>query len=277
MPFGLRLKVSRPPACQRTIGGAGPALDWRVVPASVLFVLAHPDDESMGTGGTIARHVRAGVEVHLLCLTRGGAGWGGRPPGRRPDELPEIRTEELDLAAKVLRLASVELWDYPDGGLPSCNQDEITRRIREHVQSLRPSVVVGWSTDGVYFHPDHIACGACTDEALAGTGVPLYHFVVNAHAAAGYRRLISLSGHDPMDMKLCIWERTSVIFQFNPDEMDVKRRAIACHVSQLDAGWESVIRGEVEIRGLETECFIRVRDTNPADLVLDSDTFPELG
>lgn len=247
------------------------------MPARLLFVLAHPDDECMATGGTIARHVRAGVEAHLLCLTRGGAGWGGRPPGRRPDELPEIRTEELDHAAKVLGLASVELWDYPDGGVPSCNQDEITRRIGEHVRSLRPAVVVGWGPDGGYFHPDHIACGTCTDGALAGTGVPLYHFVVNPYTAAGYRRLMSLSGHDPMDMKFCIWDRTSVTFRCNSDEVDMKRRAIACHVSQLDDGWERWIRGEVEIPGLEAECFMRLRDTNPADLVLDGDTFPELG
>jgi LmbE family N-acetylglucosaminyl deacetylase len=247
------------------------------VPDRVLFVFAHPDDESMGTGGTIARHVRAGVEVHLLCLTRGGAGWGGRPPGRRPDELPAIRTGELDLAAKVLGLASVELWDYPDGGVPSCNQDEITRRIGEHVRSLQPGVVVGWGPDGGYFHPDHIACGACTDEALAGTGVPVYHFVLNPYLAAGYRHLVSLSGHDPKDLQLCIWERTSATFRCNAQEMDVKMRAIACHVSQLDDGWDQVIRREVEIRGLETESFMRVRDTNPADLVLDAGVFPELG
>jgi LmbE family N-acetylglucosaminyl deacetylase len=246
------------------------------VPARLLFVFAHPDDESMGTGGTIARHVAAGVEVHLVCLTRGGAGWGGRPPGRRPEELPEIRTEELQSAAKVLGLASVELWDYPDGGVPSCNQDEITRRIREQVSSLRPDVVVGWGSDGGYFHPDHIACGACTDEALAGAGVPLYHFVLKPHLAADYRRLVSLSGHDPAELKLCVWERTSVTFQGNADEIDVKRRAIASHVSQLDEGWDIWIRGEVELPGIGAESFMRVRDTNPADLILEDGLFPEL-
>jgi LmbE family N-acetylglucosaminyl deacetylase len=246
------------------------------MPARMLFVFAHPDDESMGTGGTIARHVRAGVEVHLLCLTRGGAGWGGRPPGRRPDELPQIRTEELGLAAKVLGLASVELWDYPDAGVPSCNQDEITRRIREHVRSLRPAVVVGWGPDGGYFHPDHIACGACTDDALAGGDVPLYHFAITPYLANGYRRLISLSGQDASEMKLCIWERTTATFRCDADEMDVKRRAIACHVSQMDAGWDRWTRGEIDIPGLEAESYLRVRDTNPADLDLDSGAFPEL-
>src|ERR1700680_1508289 len=246
MPFGPMLEPSRLQACQRTIKAARPALHWRVMPARLLFVFAHPDDESMGTGGTIARHVRAGVEVHLVCLTRGGTGGGGRPPGRRPEELPQIRTEELHRAATVLGLTSTELWYYPDGGVPSCNQDEITQRIREQVRLLRPDVVVGWGSDGGYFHPDHIACGACTDEALAGAGVPLYHFVLNPEIAADYRRLVSLSGHDPAELKLCVWERTSATFQCNSDEIDVKRRAIASHVSQMDVGWDRWIAGEIE-------------------------------
>jgi LmbE family N-acetylglucosaminyl deacetylase len=215
--------------------------------------------------------------VHLLCLTRGGAGWGGRPPGRLPEELPEIRTEELHLAAKVFGLASVELWDYPDGGVAACNQDEITRRIGEHIRSLKPMVVAGWGPDGGYFHPDHIACGACTDEALAGAGIPSYHLAVSPYVADGFRRLLALSGQDPAHMKFCVWERTSVEFRCNVDEMGVKRRALACHVSQLDDGWDKVISGEVEIKGLEAESYLRVRDTNPADLVLDRGVFPELG
>jgi LmbE family N-acetylglucosaminyl deacetylase len=201
----------------------------------------------------------------------------GRPASRRrPEELPEIRTEELHRAAKVLGLASVDLWDYPDGGVPACNQDEITQRIRDQVRSLRPDVVAGWGADGGYFHPDHIACGACTDEAIASTGVPLYHFVLNPHLAADYRRLVSLSGHDPADLKLCVWEKTSATFRCNTDEIDLKRRAIACHVSQMDEGWDRWISGELELPGLETESYMRVRDTNPADLILETGLFPGL-
>ena len=251
-------------------------LDWAVVPAPLLFVLAHPDDESMGTGGTIARHVGAGIEVHLLCLTRGGAGWGGRPPGRRPEELPEIRSEELGRAASVLGLASVELWDYPDAGVPSCDQDEIRRRIRDHFDAVQPGVVVGWGPDGGYFHGDHIACGACTDEALTGTGVPLYHMALTQYIADGYRQVVSLSGANPLELKVAIWGRTSATFRLNADEMATKMRAIACHESQLDDGWERVLGGEFVIAGLETESYLRFRDTAPADLVLENGVFPEL-
>src|SRR2546429_6184538 len=110
----------------------------------LLLVLAHPDDESMGNGTMVARHVAAGCEVHLVCATRGGAGWTGRPAGRRPEELTEIRAEELARAAEVLSVASVDLWDYPDGGVAGCDQDEIAERIRRAVERGQPGVVGGW-------------------------------------------------------------------------------------------------------------------------------------
>lgn len=241
----------------------------------LLYVLAHPDDESMGFGGTAVRHTRAGVEVHLLCLTRGGAGWGGRPPGRRPEELPEIRSQELRAAADGLRFGGAV--GYPDGGVPACDQAEIMRRIRDHAVAVKPDVVVGWGPDGGYFHPDHIACGACTDEALAGAGIPLYHAAFTRYAMDGYRQVIVLAGQDPGLIKACEWGRTSVTFRLDAGELSAKKRAIACHVSQLDEGWDKAVHGDVDIPGLEKESFIRVRDTNPPDLVLDSGVFPELG
>jgi LmbE family N-acetylglucosaminyl deacetylase len=242
----------------------------------LLFVFAHPDDESEATGGTIARHTHAGVEVHLVCLTRGGAGWRGRPPGRKPEELPAIRAAELEAAARELGIASVALWDYPDGAVPACDQDEITRRILERAKALRPAAVVCWGPDGGYFHPDHIACGACTDEAVAGSGIPLYHLAVTAAIAQGYRRLVDLSGQDGAGLPMVVWERTSVTVKINAAEMAVKKRAIAAHVSQMDAGWDMFNAGQIGVDGLDQEGFVRVRDTNPAGLLLEHGLFPEL-
>jgi LmbE family N-acetylglucosaminyl deacetylase len=79
----------------------------------LLVVMAHPDDESMGTGGMILRHTRAGIATHLVCATYGEKGWMGKPPGAKAEDLPEIRVKELEEAAVALGLAGVELWDYP--------------------------------------------------------------------------------------------------------------------------------------------------------------------
>ena len=85
-----------------------------------------------------------------------------------------------------------------------------------------------------------------------------------------------MSGHDPAELKLCIWEKTSATFRCDAAETDLKRRAIACHVSQLDEGWDRWISNELELPGMGTESYMRVRDTNPADLILESGVFPEL-
>ncbi len=121
----------------------------------LLVVLAHPDDESMGTGGLILRHTRAGVATHLICATYGEAGWMGKPPGAKKENLPEIRAKELEEAASALALNRVELWDYPDGGVSQSDSQEITQRIWEEISKLRPRAVVGWGPDGGYGHPDH--------------------------------------------------------------------------------------------------------------------------
>ncbi len=97
----------------------------------LLVVMAHPDDESMGCGGLILRHTRAGIPVHLICATYGEAGWTGKPIGAKREDLAEIRAAELEAAAGALALTGVELWDYPDGGVATSNQQEITQRIWE--------------------------------------------------------------------------------------------------------------------------------------------------
>src|ERR1700674_3589823 len=134
----------------------------------LLVVMAHPDDESMGCGGLILRHTRAGIPAHLICATRGEAGRGGKPLGAKKEDLGQIRTQELEEAGATLALSSVELWDYPDGGVDRCDRQEITQRIWERITTLRPKAVVGWGPDGAYGHPDHIAMGACTDTAEIG-------------------------------------------------------------------------------------------------------------
>jgi LmbE family N-acetylglucosaminyl deacetylase len=223
----------------------------------MLLVLAHPDDESMGNGTLITRHVASGVEVHLVCATRGGAGWTGRPAGRRPAELTGIRAEELARAAEVLELASVDLWDYPDGGVAGCDQDEIVERIRLAVDGLQPDVVVGWGPDGGYGHPDHIAVGACTDRALAGSGRPHYHMAIDHLAAEAFERLVREHGLDP-GMKLAPVERVDVLLDPSPGELAIIERAIACHDSQRNGVVDLLLSDHRLLFWMARSCYVRV-------------------
>src|SRR5207249_10710133 len=102
----------------------------------LLVVMAHPDDESMGAGGLILRHTRAGVGTNLIGATYGEAGGMGKPPGANREGLAEIRAKELEEAAAALALNGVELWDYPHGGVRAAGQQQITQRIWEHITKL---------------------------------------------------------------------------------------------------------------------------------------------
>lgn len=239
----------------------------------LLFVLAHPDDESMATGTTVARHTRTGVAVHLLTVTRGGAGWTGRPAGRRPAELPAIRSEELRRATAALGVAGHEVWDYPDGGVAGCDQAELTGRIESVVRRLRPDVIVGWGPDGGYGHPDHIAVGACTDAAAGRT--PLYHVAADRRRTEREVDAMRRAGADTDALPL-IWQaRVSVIFRPTAGELAAKAAAVRCHESQLTDWLRRLIDDPELLAQFGDECYLRPGE--PGDtLVLEEGVFPEL-
>ena len=210
----------------------------------LLLVMAHPDDESMGAGGLVLRHTRNGVAAHLVCASYGEAGWMGKPLGAKQADLPEIRAQELEEAAQALALSGVELWDYPDGGLSSSDQKELTQRIWEQIGKLRPRVVIGWGPDGGYGHPDHIAMGACTDAAVAamteGERPALYHIAVDEQLADFYQQAMRLV---PSSNGMHVQPQPSVdvVIELDADEVMMKLRAIDCHKSQLEA-WRIALR-----------------------------------
>src|ERR1700730_9127438 len=229
----------------------------------LLAVLAHPDDESMGAGGLIVRHTRNDVMVHLVCATRGEQGWGGKPPGARREDLAKIRTAEMEAAATALALAGVEIWDYPDGEVQACDQTEITQRISQAITTLRPAAVVTWGPDGGYGHPDHIAIGRCTDDAIGaipkGTRPALYHLGVDEQLAEFYREAALLTSPDGQALPAAVADHVDVVVNLTPDEVQMKLRAIYCHQSQL-ADWMVVIREHPELlqKGWGHEPYIAV-------------------
>src|SRR5512139_864569 len=99
----------------------------------MLVSFAHPDDESMGMGGTLAKYAAQGVETHLICATRGERGWFGpeeQHPG--PRVLSQIRTKELENAVRELGMKGLYFLDYVDGELDQAPHAEAIRKIVTH-------------------------------------------------------------------------------------------------------------------------------------------------
>jgi len=132
----------------------------------LLAVLAHPDDESMGMGGTLAKYSVEGVETYCICASRGERGWFG-PEEQNPglQRLGQLRTQELENAAKELGVRLLYFLDYIDGDVDQADHCEGIGKIVTHICRIQPQVIVTFPPDGNYGHPDQIAVGQLTSAA----------------------------------------------------------------------------------------------------------------
>ncbi|HSF82719.1 MAG TPA: PIG-L family deacetylase [Anaerolineales bacterium] len=150
---------------------------------ALLAVLAHPDDESFGMGGTLALYARKGVSVYLVCATRGEAGVVDDEYLQGYTSIAERRMAELHCAAEKLGLAGVYFLDYRDSGMTGSqdNQhpqalmaaplEQVASEVASYIRQLRPQVVLTFDPVGGYKHPDHIAVHRATVRAFELAGL----------------------------------------------------------------------------------------------------------
>ena len=258
----------------------------------LMAVLAHPDDESLGLGGTLAKYAAEGIEVHLVTATRGEAGrFRGLAPGDPqhpgPEALGRIREAELHAAAGVLGVHGLSLLGYRDQELDRAEPREAIGRIAAHLRRVRPQVVITFPPDGSYGHPDHIAISqlataavvAAADSAFAGPepALPphavskLYYIAWSAPAVTAYqealRKLSSrVDGVERVTEPWPEWLLSCVIP--TGDRWEQVWRAVSCHQSQISAyaklehlsasshealwGWQSFYRAYSMVNGGRT-------------------------
>ncbi len=236
---------------------------------TLLAVLAHPDDESFGMGGTLALYARRGVAVHLICATRGEAGEVSPEYLRGFNSIAERREAELRCAAEKLGLSGVYFLGYRDSGMAgsphnhhpqafaSAPLEEVAAKVTGYIRRLRPQVVLTFDPIGGYRHPDHIAIHRATvrafelaaDAGFVDGNAPyqpsrLYFHVIPKGFLRFAVNVMSLLGKDPRrfgrngDIDL-----VSLVRQGDfPIHAQINYRAVAalkdaaslCHASQLE-------------------------------------------
>jgi LmbE family N-acetylglucosaminyl deacetylase len=219
----------------------------------LMCVLAHPDDESLGTGGALAKSAAEGIATYLVTATRGERGRFGdstEPPG--PELVARAREQELRAAAKELGLREVSFLDYPDGALDQVDAAEAIMKIAGHLRRVRPHVVITFGPEGAYGHPDHIAISQLTTAAIVSAADPLFapeqaagephrvsklYFIAwspkkwTAYQAALRKLVFTVNGEERQAVPWPDWAITTVI--------DTERvwptvwRAVSCHKTQM--------------------------------------------
>ncbi|HJW89861.1 MAG TPA: PIG-L family deacetylase, partial [Anaerolineales bacterium] len=241
---------------------------------TLLAVLAHPDDESFGMGGTLALYARRGVAVHLVCATRGEAGEVDEQLLSGKRSIAELRENELRCAAQKLGLAGVHFLGYRDSGMAGSpeNQhplslaaaplEEVAGRVACYIRRLRPQVILTFDPIGGYRHPDHIAVHQATVRAFEVAGDPaaypgedlayrpqkLYFHTFPRRWLRLAVRLMPLFGKDPrrfgknQDVDLLSFSDVNFPVHARIDYRPVleqKMEASSCHASQNNFGQTS--------------------------------------
>jgi LmbE family N-acetylglucosaminyl deacetylase len=249
-------------------------------PPVILAVLAHPDDESFGMGGTLAVYALRGCDVYLVCATRGEAGDVDPAFLEGYASIAELREAELLCAAEHLGLKQVFFLDYRDSGMPGTEAndhpdaqinhsvEEVAGLVAEHIRKLRADIVLTFDPIGGYRHPDHLHIQEATALAFEmaadstfhpGAGEPyqpagLYFHLFPRRLLRMVTRLMPLFGRDPRK-----WGRNGDIDMVSIAEVDfptharidirrvaeIKAAAGACHASQggmqMRRGWMALL------------------------------------
>ncbi len=167
----------------------------------LMAVLAHPDDESLGLGGTLATYAARGVETYVVTATRGERGRYFANADRPSDaDVGRVREAELRAATRTLGVRELVLLGYTDGELDRADPNEAIGRIVAQLRRVRPQVVVTFDPFGAYGHPDHVAICQLTTAAVLAAADPafatdapphrvskLYYLVLDERAWAVYQ------------------------------------------------------------------------------------------
>jgi LmbE family N-acetylglucosaminyl deacetylase len=123
----------------------------------MVAIYAHPDDEAFGTGGTLTKYAREGVDVHLITATLGEAGQIANPELEFAQPISVVREQELRCACRHYGIKELHLLGYVDGQTTVAPQREAVYKIVKLLRQIKPQVVITFGPDGVYGHYDHLA------------------------------------------------------------------------------------------------------------------------
>ncbi len=219
---------------------------------TAVFFHAHPDDEAIATGGTMARLAADGHRVVLVVATRGENGEVDDGYLRPDEALWERRVVETHAAAEILGVARVEFLGYVDSGMMGTPEndvagsfwqadvDEAAGRLAAICIEERADVLTAYDENGVYGHPDHVQVHRVGLRAAELAGTPkAYMNTANAeHFRRGMQKAVDAGvvvpdGPDVGEMEIGVSEDRITTTIDVRDLVDVKRRAMAAHASQI--------------------------------------------
>jgi LmbE family N-acetylglucosaminyl deacetylase len=196
-------------------------------PASVLVIVAHPDDIEFSCAGTMARWAREGTKICYVLCTSGEVGIA--KSGMTKARAAEIREAEQREAARLAGVQEVVFLREPDGMLQPTL--ELRKKLVREIRRFRPEAVftgdptVVWASDTYINHPDHRAAAtAALDAVFPAAGQPN---LFEELAAEG------LAAHKPRKVFVTSWDDSANHYVNIAETIEIKIAALKAHTSQM--------------------------------------------
>jgi len=190
----------------------------------VMVVTAHPDDSEFGAGGTVAKLVKEGKEVTYCILTNGNKGSGDR--SMTPERLVKIREEEQTNAGRVLGVEIVDFLGFPDCELEDTRETRLA--VTAAIRRRRPDLLIIQNPNRTRnlgaSHRDH--------RIAAGIALDCVYPLARDHMAFPELMGQGLEPHKVKEVYVMWWENPAVVVDIS-ETIDLKLKALACHVSQI--------------------------------------------
>lgn len=187
----------------------------------IVCVFAHPDDESFGPGGTIAKLAKK-AEVQIICVT------DGFTPGTENKNLSKIRLEELEKSASVLGVKKIHHLNYKDGSLCNGCYHQVAGKIEQILTKEKPDTLLTFEPNGVTGHIDHMALSMITTfvfKKLKGIKTLLYYCVDKKVSKLNKNYFVHFpQGHTSDEIDYIIDTK---------NEWTIRVKAMKCHKSQI--------------------------------------------
>jgi N-acetyl-1-D-myo-inositol-2-amino-2-deoxy-alpha-D-glucopyranoside deacetylase len=220
---------------------------------TLLAILAHPDDEAFGVGGTLAHYAAQGNKVYLICATKGESGKITDPTIDPNTDKGKMREQELRDSCKVLGIHEPIFLGYLDSGrfertrhddtkaLMNVDELEIEQQLLEHLAVLKPEVMITFDPHGIYGHIDHIKMHRAATAAFWSAGKvmpnPPKRLFYSAMAASRMKQMQATRENSPLskldaDIYGVSEDSFAAIIDVNA-YLNQKQAAIAAHRSQV--------------------------------------------
>ena len=221
------------------------------LPARLLGVWAHPDDEAYLSAGLMARLTDAGHRVTVVTATRGERGTDD-PDRHGTAAFAAFRERELRASLREVGVTDVRILGHADGDTHRLDPNGPVEAIAAVIRDVRPEVVITFGPDGITGHPDHQAVSAWTTEAWRRERGGELRYATQTHDfieeyADLHDRLGIFAGFD-LEGPFAV-DTTDLVahYELSDDELDRKRRALAAHASQTEP--LAAAMGEATYRG----------------------------